>query len=185
MQVYKTIIKEALPILILCSFGGIIAGSIFKNISVYISVLPGILVLAPAVMSLTDAILGTFNSRITSAVHSGKIDMNSFSNPILRENILGVFTITIIISIILGIVAHFACLLFGYTSMGIPKFVLIAFLTHIFSYVFMILISIFLIFLAVKAGKDPDDIVSPLSPVISDMASMFFLLLTVKLITFM
>ena len=183
MRLFKKILKEALPILILASFGGVIAGIIVNDISIYIAILPGILILAPAVMSLTDAILGMFNSRITSAIHDGDINTESFKNPVLRENILAIIIIITIVSILLGIIAHFACLLLNHPSMGILKFILIALLTNIFSYILMLLLSISVIFLAVKKKKDPDDLIFSISTVFSDISSMFFLLLTIKLVT--
>lgn len=185
MDVYWKILKEALPVLLFCSIGGLIAGIIVSDMSLYLSVLPGILILAPAVMSITDSVLGTFNSRITSAIHSGKIDINSFNNPILYENISGILTITFCISIVLGIVAHYVSLFFIGTSMGLVKFIFVSLTTHLLSYVSMILICLAIIFVSVKFKKDPDDIVSPSAPILSDMASMFFLLLVVKLVTFL
>lgn len=187
MEVYWKIVKEALPILILCTFGGVMLGLIMNNISLYIVALPGVLIIAPAVMSLTDSVLDTFNSRITSAIHSNKIILESFNadNSILIENILAILTITFIISIILGIVSHFVTLFVIGTSMGLMKFVILSLLTHLFAYITIILVSITIIFFSVKFKKDPDDIVSPLTPFLSDIVSLFFLLLFVKLITFL
>lgn len=183
MKLFSRILKEALPVLILCSIGGVIAGIIVNNISFYISILPGILILAPAVMSVTDSITVTFSSRITSAIHDGDISTSSLKNPVLRENILAIFIITVIVSVFLGVLAHFACILLNFPSMGIPKFIIVSLSAHVLSYTFTVLFCILLAFLSVKRKKDPDDIVLPIAPIVSNVASMFFLLLAVKLIT--
>lgn len=180
MELAKKILKESLPVLILAAFGAIIAGIIVKDISVYMNILPGVLILAPAIMSMTGSILGMFNSRITSAVHDGEISLNSFKNPILRENIIALIIITFLISILLGAVAHFFCVLFNYDSLGILPFILVVLLTNIFAYFFMVLISLLTIFLSIKKKKDPDDIIFPVATIVSDIGSMFFLLLIIK-----
>lgn len=182
MELAKKILKESLPILIIAAFGAIIAGIIVKDISIYMEVLPGILILAPAIMSMTGSILGMFNSRITSAVHDGEIKVDSFRNPILRENIIALVVIILVISILLGILAHFFCILLGYQSIGILPFVAVVLLTNMLSYFFMVLISLLTIFLSVKKKKDPDDIIFPVATVTTDIGSMFFLLLIIKVI---
>ncbi|UCD04534.1 MAG: magnesium transporter [Candidatus Woesearchaeota archaeon] len=182
MELAKKILRESLPILIIAAFGAIIAGIIVKDISIYMNILPGILILAPAIMSMTGSILGMFNSRITSAVHDGEVRVDSFKNPILKENIIALIVIILIISIVLGILAHFFCIWLGYQSLGILTFVMVVLLTNALSYFFMVLISLLVIFLSIKKKKDPDDIIFPIATVATDIGSMFFLLLIIKVI---
>jgi len=176
------ILKESLPVLIIAAFGAIIAGIIVKDISVYMEILPGILILAPAIMSMTGSILGMFNSRITSAVHDGRIRVDSFRNPILKENIFALIVIITVVSIVLGILAHFFCLMLGCKSLGLIPFVAVVLLTNALSYFFMVLISLLIIFISIKKNKDPDDIIFPIATVATDIGSMFFLLLIIKVI---
>lgn len=182
MELAKKILRESLPILIIAALGAIVAGVIVKDISVYMEILPGILILAPAIMSMTGSILGMFNSRITSAVHDGEISVDSFKNPILKENIIALIVIILVVSIVLGTAAHFFCVMLGCQSLGLLPFILVVILTNVFTYLFMVLISLLVIFLSVKKKKDPDDIIFPIATVTTDIGSMFFLLLIIKVI---
>jgi len=54
---FKKIVKQSLPVLLICIFGEILAGIFLLNIENYISILPGILILIPAVMGTRGNIL--------------------------------------------------------------------------------------------------------------------------------
>jgi len=118
MKLFQNIIRESLPVLLLCIFGEILAGVFLMHIQGYLKVLPGILILVPAVMGTRGNILGTVSTRLTSALHIGTIYPRIKKNPVLITNIKAGFFLSILISFISGLAAHFACVSLGFQSMG-------------------------------------------------------------------
>ena len=182
MKVFKKIIKQSLPVLLICIFGEILAGIFLLNIEKYLSVLPGILILVPAVMGTRGNILGTVSTRLTSALHLGSIYPRMRKNPLLKTNIKAGFFLSVLISLITGIVAHFVCLGLGFQSMGIINFAFISLMAGFLSDSTLILLSVFICFFAFRRNVDPDNIIIPIITTISDFTSILFLLLAVYII---
>jgi len=182
MKVFKNIIIQSLPVLFICIFGEIIAGIFLTNIESYLNVLPGILILVPAVMGTRGNILGTVSTRLTSALHLGTIYPRVRKNPLLNTNILAGFFLSVLISFLTGVAAHFACIGLGFQSMGIIKFTSISLLAGFLSDSSLILLSIFICFAAFKKNIDPDNIIIPTITTISDFMSILFLLLSVYIV---
>ncbi|OYT37842.1 hypothetical protein B6U82_01045 [Candidatus Pacearchaeota archaeon ex4484_31] len=83
-------------------------------------------------------------------------------------------------SIVIGIIAHFACIIFGFTSMGIVKFILIPMIAGFLSDIFIMVLTSSIAFLSFRKGHDPDNILMPSVTSISDVFSILALFLTVK-----
>jgi len=182
MKVFNEIIRQSIPVLLICIFGEILAGVFLMNIENYLNVLPGILILVPAVMGTRGNILGTVSTRLTSALHLGSVYPRIKKNPLLKTNIKAGFLLSIIISILTGIAAHFACLGLGFQSMGIFKFTFISLLAGFLSDFSLIILSVFICFVSFKRNIDPDNIIIPTITTISDFTSIFFLLMSVYIV---
>lgn len=182
MKLFESIIRQSLPVLFMCIFGEILAGIFLTNIQEYLNILPGILILVPAVMGTRGNILGTVSTRLTSALHIGTIYPRLRKNPILNTNVKAGFFLSILISFITGIAAHFACISLGFQSMGILKFTLISLMAGFFSDASLIILSVFICFFAFKRNIDPDNIIIPTITTISDFMSILFLLISVYLV---
>ncbi|MCD6368154.1 MAG: magnesium transporter [Candidatus Aenigmarchaeota archaeon] len=182
MKLFDAIVKESLPVLFVCIFGEILAGIFLMNIEGYLNVLPGILILVPAVMGTRGNILGTVSTRLTSALHIGTIYPRMRDNPVLVTNIKAGFFLSILISFITGIAAHFACVFLGFQSMGILKFALISLMAGFFSDASLILLSVLICFVSFRKNIDPDNIIIPTITTISDFTSILFLLLSVYIV---
>lgn len=184
MTIFKNIVKQSLPILLICIFGEILAGIFLLNIEQYLNILPGLLILIPAVMGTRGNILGTVSTRLTSALHLGSIYPRFRRNPILNKNIKAGFFLSVIISFSTGIVAHFVCLGLGFESMGILRFTLISLTAGFLSDSSLILLSVFICFFAFRRNVDPDNIIIPIITTISDFMSIIFLLLSAYIVQF-
>lgn len=184
MKLFEDILRQSLPVLLICIFGEILAGVFLTNIQSYINILPGIIILIPAVMGTRGNILGTVSTRLTSGLHIGTIYPKFRKNPTLMTNIKAGFFLSILISFITGIVAHFACLFLGFQSMGILKFSLISLMAGFLSDSSLIILSIILCFYAFNKNVDPDNIIIPSITTISDFISILFLFLSVNIVNF-
>ena len=177
---YVRIVRQALPILIVCAVIEIIAGLVLQNIEDYLSILPGLLVLVPGVMGMRGNLTGIFGSRLTSALHLGTMLPRFRENILLKENVKANLFMSIVSSVVIGIIAHFACIIFGFTSMGIIKFILIPMIAGFLSDIFIMVLTSSIAFLSFRKGHDPDNILMPSATSISDVFSILALFLTVK-----
>jgi mgtE-like transporter len=107
----KGIVREALPFELIYTVGGVFAGII--------------LVLVPAILGMRGNISCTLGSRLGSAIHLGLIDKIE-RNPELINNVAGSLTLSLIMSIALGIMAHIFTIALGIQSAGILVLVAIA-----------------------------------------------------------
>ena len=74
---FKSMLRQSLPLLILCGIGEIFAGRVFGGMTRFIEQLPGIIVLIPAIMGLKGYIDITLGSRLGSAAHMGLISLDN------------------------------------------------------------------------------------------------------------
>ncbi|MCD6381499.1 MAG: magnesium transporter [Candidatus Aenigmarchaeota archaeon] len=182
MSLFKSIIKQSLPVLLLCIFGEILAGLVVSNVKIYLDILPGILVLVPVVMGTRGNILGIFANRLTTGLHLGTVYMRLRKNPTLSTNLKAAILLSFVIAILSGIMAHYSCIFLGFKSMGLIKFILVSTIASVLSDTSLIFVSVFVSFYSYKNNIDPDNIVIPIITTMSDVISNLFLLLSVKIV---
>ena len=78
----KGIVAQSLPFLLLLTIGDLLAGSIFSHLSISFSIIPGIIIIVPAIIGMRGNISSALGSRLGSAAHLGIIDAkNIFNKP--------------------------------------------------------------------------------------------------------
>ena len=140
MKVFNEIIRQSLPVLFICIFGEILAGVFLMNIENYLNVLPGILILVPAVMGTRGNILGTVSTRLTSALHLGSIYPRIRKNPLLKTNIKAGILLSILI------LSVFICFVSFRRNVD-PDNIIIPTITTIsdFTSIFFLLMSVYIV----------------------------------------
>jgi mgtE-like transporter len=140
--------------------------------SVALVVIPGLIVLIPAIMDLRGNIGTALGSRVSTMLHLGILAKRFSLNKIIGHNVGASFSLTAMVALILGIAAHFVSLLFGLPSIGPVHLLLIALLSAIFSTVFLQPFTLFLTFTSYNKNLDPDNIVAPLLGMLGDVISI-------------
>ena len=89
----KEMVKQSLPLLILCGIGGVVAGNTFSGMKDIFqpgssSFIPGLIVVIPAIIALRGNISTALGSRLGSAYHLGLIDADNLWNNDLKQNVL-------------------------------------------------------------------------------------------------
>ncbi|WP_292487837.1 magnesium transporter [Methanohalobium sp.] len=177
----KSIISEALPFEILATFGGVIAGIILSGMTEQLELVPGLIVIAPAVLGLRGNISCTLGSRLGSAVHMGLITRVE-RNPELINNIAGSLTLSLILTIVLGIMGHYITILMGLDSAGALVLTSIAVISGVSSGIILSIITILLALGMFRFGFDPDNVVTPSIATLGDIISMLMLFLATRLV---
>lgn len=172
---FRDVIRQSLPLLILCGIGEIFAGSFFGGIAEYLEYLPGLIVLIPAIMGLKGNIDITLGSRLGSAAHMGIISADNVWNEETKENVVASLGLGLIMAIIAGILAHVTCVVIGLPSMGILKFIGIAVISGLLAGTFLAFFTVGVIMLSFKRGYDPDNVTAPLLATVGDIITLGFI----------
>ncbi|HIE30930.1 MAG TPA: divalent cation transporter [Methanosarcinales archaeon] len=177
----KGVVREALPFEIVYTIGGVFAGIILVRMTDQIEMIPGLLVLVPAILGMRGNISCTLGSRLGSAIHLGLIDKIEH-NPELINNVAGSLTLSLIMSTVLGILAHLLTIVLGMHSAGIPVLVAIAVFSGVLSGVILSAIAVVMTIGAFRRGLDPDNITTPALGTLGDIVTMFMISLSVKVV---
>lgn len=185
MSLVKDILRESLPILLLTTLGGVIAGLALEYTKIALQEIPGLLILLPAILGMRGNISGALGSRLGSALHLGLISPEIKWNKTLHENTLASLILNILMSFFLGIIAYFFYVLSGFGSdASIIQLTAIALIAGTLAGVILTGMTIILAIVTYGHGLDPDNILMPLLSTIGDIITVICLLLAVSLVSY-
>ena len=167
----KEMVKQSLPLIILCGIGAILAGSTFGAMKDIIREIPGLIVIIPAIIAMRGNISTAFGSRLGSAYHLGVINADNLWNEELIENVKGSLFLSFFVSIIIGLLAYFTSFLLNVYPDPI-KIILIVLIAGVISAIILTLLTIGIIYLVFKRGYDPDNITGPALATFGDIITM-------------
>jgi mgtE-like transporter len=168
----KGMLKQSLPLLILCGFGGIITGTTFGVMTGLLQEIPGLIVVIPAIIAIRGNISTALGSRLGSAYHLGVINKDNIWNEELKQNIKGSLILSFIVSLIIGILAYGTSILLNvYPNPW--KLITIVLIAGIISALILTILTIFIIYLVFKQGYDPDNIAGPALATFGDVVTIF------------
>ncbi len=167
----KSIVGEALPFELVCTIGGVFAGIILVKMIDMIDMIPGLLVLVPAILGMRGNISCTLGSRLGSAIHLGLISRIE-RNPELINNVAGSLMLSLIMSIVFGILAHIFTVALGMQSVGVVVLVSIAVFAGVSSGLILTVIAVVITIGAFMYGIDPDNVTTPALGTLGDVITM-------------
>ena len=172
----KEMVKQSLPLLILCGIGGVVAGNTFSGMKDIFqpgssSFIPGLIVVIPAIIALRGNISTALGSRLGSAYHLGLIDADNLWNNDLKQNVLGSFILNFVMSIIIGVLAIVSSLFLGFPAEPV-KLIIIVLLAGVLSGIILTFLTIGIIYVVFKRGYDPDNIPGPALATFGDIVTM-------------
>jgi len=167
----KEMIRQSLPLLVLCGIGGIIAGSTLGVMADILKTIPGLIVVIPAIIALRGNISTAFGSRLGSAYHLGVIDADNMWNDELKQNILGSVILSFITSIVIGVLAYVSSILLNVYPDPV-KLIVIVIIAGAVSALILTQLTIVIIYAVFRRGYDPDNITGPALATFGDIVTM-------------
>jgi mgtE-like transporter len=167
----KEMVKQSLPLIILCGIGAILAGSTLGAMKDLIRDIPGLIVIIPAIIAMRGNISTAFGSRLGSAYHLGIINADNLWNEELIENIKGSLFLSFFVSIIIGFLAYITSFLLNVYPDPV-KIILIVIIAGVLSAIVLTFMTIGIIYLVFKRGYDPDNITGPALATFGDIVTM-------------
>jgi len=168
----KEMLKQSLPLLVLCGFGGILAGSTLSVMIDLLESIPGLIVVIPAIIALRGNISTAFGSRLGSAYHLGVIDAENLWNEEFKQNIIGSLVLSFLIAVIIGVLAYLTTVFFFKINPDPVKLIVIVLIAGIISAIILTLMTVVIIFIVFKRGYDPDNITGPALATFGDIVTM-------------
>lgn len=167
----KEMVKQSLPLLIICGLGGIITGSTFSEMRIIFENIPGLIVVIPGVIALRGNISTALGSRLGSAYHLGIIDAKNMWNKDLKQNVIGSLFLSFSMSFIIGVLAYVTSLMLG-VSPNPLILISIVILAGSISGMILTLLTILIVFFVFKRGYDPDNITGPALATFGDVVTI-------------
>ena len=168
----KELLKQSLPLLILCGIGGVVAGSTLGVMTELLENIPGLIVIIPAIIAMRGNISTTFGSRLGSAYHLGVIDAENIWNEELKQNVIGSLVLSFLVSITIGIMAYVTTIVFFDINPNPVKLIIIVLIAGVISGAILTMLTIVIIFAVFKRGYDPDNITGPALATFGDIITM-------------
>jgi len=176
----REMVKQSLPLLLLCGIGAILTGHVFSSMSVLFqpessSFIPGLIVVIPAIIAMRGNVSTAMGSRLGSAYHLGIINESNMWNQELKQNILGSLSLSFLMSFIIGLLAFGTSSLLG-VQPHFVELILIVLLAGTFSGIVLSLLTVGIVYMVFKRGYDPDNITGPALATFGDIITILSIL---------
>lgn len=173
----KNLVKQSLPLLMLCGLGAIAAGSILSIMNssnpdenLFLRI-PGLIIVIPAVIAMRGNISTAFGSRLGSAYHLGIIDTDNLWNEELKQNIMGSLILSCFMSSLIGILAYIISFFIG-VSPNLLMIISIVIIAGVSSGLILSFLTVGIIYLVFRRGYDPDNITGPALATFGDIITI-------------
>src|SRR3989344_4332186 len=128
--------------LVISGVTSVLAGIFLSKSEALILAVPGLLVLLPAALDIRGCIFGTLSSRLGSAFHIGTLKSFDLKNKVLRVNVFASFSLSVVLSVYLGIISKILTYLFGLPAIPLEELVSISLIAGLLSGVFFTIPSL-------------------------------------------
>ena len=181
METLKRIVKETVPVLFLCTVGGVVAGLFLQGMSMELGYVPGVLVLLPAILGMRGNISGALGSRLGSALHLGLLRRGfRWHDDVVRTNFTASMILNILMSFFLGVLSHYFSVFAGLPTAGIFVLTLISLIAGTLAGFILTVLTFFFAIETHKHGMDPDNVLAPSLATIGDISTILCLLFAVR-----
>ncbi|UCD06153.1 MAG: magnesium transporter [candidate division WOR-3 bacterium] len=171
-RIISEILLQATPVVILTSIGELFAGSILGKMHERLDLIPGLIILVPAVMGLRGNIGTALGSRISASLHLGLIGRRFSLNKFNLSNIGAGFSLSLMVSLVIGLFARLVCHIFDLPSIPLVNMLLIAILASAMASLVLIPFTVTLTYFAFNRRLDPDNIVAPIIGMVGDVITV-------------
>jgi mgtE-like transporter len=165
----SAVLRQSLPLLLLCGMGEVFAGTLFGHSTDALDMLPGLIVLVPALIGLRGNINTTLGSRLGSAAHMGLITSKDFWNDEMKENVKASLVLSVVMSLVAGLLAYATTVAWGKSSL---KIIAIGVIAGSLAGLILAFITIAIILYAFRRGLDPDNVTGPSLSTFGDLITL-------------
>lgn len=171
--------EEILFIEFISVTGGVLAGALLAHFLDKIALIPGLLILLPGFLAMRGNIAGSLAARLGAALHLGLLQHRK-RHWFMHVNNLAAFTLGVIASLFLGVVAYAGTALFFKVSA--PQIILVALIAGVIANIVMIPLTTRAAVWLFRQGHDPDNIMGPYITTVGDIVSVLALVVAILIV---
>lgn len=185
IEVFKRIMRESAPALIVAASIDIMAGAQMqlRGIEAWVAI-PVFLMLVPSLSDLGNDVACILSSRITTLLALGVIQPKWERNEALQANVVAIATVGLLSSVYLGIINFAVASKAGLGLVPILPFFAVCVIAVAILTLLVCVTAIGIAFIAWRRGLDPDNVTIPISTSISDLLGIFSLLIAMRIVGF-
>ncbi|UPM43046.1 magnesium transporter [Halocatena salina] len=176
--------REGLGALSASTIGSLLAGIVLSGLKAEFRVLPGLLVLVPALLATRGNVYGSLGARIATALHQGLLTPSLFSHA-ERQRLKSAVVAALASGILTSAFAAIAASVFLWVlsePAALRALLAVAVLAGLLSGIALSVIVIAVVFVGYRRGYNPDTLVGPAVTTTGDIFGVFFLYLAVKVV---
>ncbi len=170
--------KESLAAIIISIATDFLTGFLLGSFNHFFLLLPGLMILVPASISMRGNVFASLGSRLGTAFHLGSIEKFSIEENEVSKNIYSTIYITAVMALVLGIITKASAIVIGERAISLYDFIVIAFLSGVVSGTIMLVVTFFITFKSYEHNFDPDNVTSPLITGLGDLFTLPSILLS-------
>ena len=156
--------------------GGLTAGTILAIYTEQVLLIPGLFILLPGFLEMSNAISGSLSSRISTRLYQRKL-----TTSILMKNVTASFILKVISSIVLGIIAYFLSkFFFKIDSINI---VFIPIIAAIISGIILLPLTSKIVLWIYHRHDDPDNLIGAATTTLGDIINIGAILIAIVILT--
>ncbi len=174
----RSVFSLGMVALMISSLGDLIAGVTLGSMSGTLELLPGLMILIPPAIGMRGNIFGALGSRLGTSMHIGTFELSFRKGSILRSNMESSILLTLVMSVLMGVLANGTCIMLGLDSMSVEKLIFISVLGGVLAGLVLILINILVAGIGFRRNWDIDNISAPLITAAGDIVTLPMLFLS-------
>ena len=168
----KSVIVMGLCALVIAAIADLIAGIFLTTMEDYLLTITGMMILIYCAIGMRGNIFGSMGSRLGTSMHMGTFQMTFKRNSVLRSNIEAAMTLTLVLSIVMGVVGWATTELFFGHTINPFRFIFISLIGGLLAGVIVVIFNIAIAHIGYKKDWDVDNITAPLIAAAGDIATV-------------
>lgn len=174
--------REGIGALSASMVGSLLAGVVLSGLDAEFRLLPGLLVLVPALLATRGNVYGSLGARIATALHQGLLTPSLLARDERLESALIAALANGMITSTFAAVAAFGILTVLGTQSSLWALLAVALLAGLLSGIVLSGAVVIVVFAGYRRGYNPDTLVGPIVTTTGDVFGVFFLFLSVKVV---
>ncbi|MFC7156517.1 magnesium transporter [Halomarina halobia] len=182
-EVTRRAYREALPVLLLSAAGGLFAGLVLGGMEAELRIIPGLLLLVPALLATRGNVYGSLGARLASGLHQGLIDPElATGDGRLRAAIVAAIANGVIISVVAALLGYLLLAVLGRESAPLWELVGVALIAGVLSGLALTVVVVVVVILGYRRGLNPDTLAGPVVTTTGDVVGIATMLFAARIV---
>lgn len=177
---FMRIYKESTPVILMTTLAEIFAGLILAKSEEMILLIPGLIVIIPAMMASRGNIVTSLSQRMGTSVHLGIIKWEFGVNREILTNFYATMILNLSVATIMAFLGYATTIILGIEHMSLLGYLLATWFMALIMGFLLSVLAIITVLLAHRLKLDPDNVTVPIVATLGDIATIGFLLVLIK-----